>query len=368
MGLIRRSGTKGSVWYVRIKVRGRQVWKSLHTHRKPSPREAAAEEAKLWGEAGYAPPGEPAREKTEASAAVAEFCAWIAANRAPSYSRRISWCLAEASRSIGTASLAGWTRDKIEAFIKEGREGKGWAKGRRAWSPRTGNIHLSMIGRFLGWAVKRDKIVTNPVRDMERAREIQRQPMYLTADQVGKVVAEAAKADARRKESGDPAWVEAAVRIALGTGARVSELLALTWADVDRQGGQVRLIPGKGKRGRSVPIGPMTEAGLGLLGAHGKTERLFPDTRQDSHVIRRVLKKAGVAAGWHVFRHTCASHLVAAGVPLPVVREILGHRDISTTMRYAHNAPGASRDALRRLDFGQGQELEGVAREGYQKS
>ena len=45
-----------------------------------------------------------------------------------------------------------------------------------------------------------------------------------------------------------------------------------------------------------------------------------------------------------------ASHLVMRGVPLKAVQELLGHADIATTMRYAHLAPGVTRDAVMLLD------------------
>jgi len=58
-------------------------------------------------------------------------------------------------------------------------------------------------------------------------------------------------------------------------------------------------------------------------------------------------KKAGLRkVGWHVLRHTFASHLAMRGVPIVAVKELLGHSNIVTTMRYAHVAPSTLRSAI----------------------
>jgi len=67
--------------------------------------------------------------------------------------------------------------------------------------------------------------------------------------------------------------------------------------------------------------------------------------------LNRIRKRAGLPNfGWHALRHAFASHLVMQGVPLKAVQELLGHTDIRLTMRSAHLAPSATRDAVAVLD------------------
>jgi hypothetical protein len=64
-------------------------------------------------------------------------------------------------------------------------------------------------------------------------------------------------------------------------------------------------------------------------------------------IFEPALKKAGIQnASWHTLRHTTASRLIMAGAPLPTVKEVLGHRDIQTTLRYAHLAPSHIQAAM----------------------
>ncbi len=60
-----------------------------------------------------------------------------------------------------------------------------------------------------------------------------------------------------------------------------------------------------------------------------------------------ICKRAGIRRiGWHVLRHTFASWLCADGVPIVVVKALLGHASIEMTMRYAHLAPSSLRSAI----------------------
>jgi len=63
----------------------------------------------------------------------------------------------------------------------------------------------------------------------------------------------------------------------------------------------------------------------------------------------RARKKAGIDVNFHDLRHSCASLLINMGVPLEVVRDILGHTTVKTTERYAHLEVDRQEEALMKL-------------------
>jgi len=75
------------------------------------------------------------------------------------------------------------------------------------------------------------------------------------------------------------------------------------------------------------------------------------DNKRLNRRLTTLCKKAALRkVGWHVLRHTFASHLAMRGVPIVAVKELLGHSNIVTTMRYAHVAPSTLRTAIDMLN------------------
>src|SRR5262249_48927482 len=73
------------------------------------------------------------------------------------------------------------------------------------------------------------------------------------------------------------------------------------------------------------------------------------------HPLCSACKRAGLRRiGWHVLRHTFASHLVMRGAPLKAVQELLGDATIVMTMRHGHVAPEVTRNAVQLLDLRRG--------------
>ena len=146
----------------------------------------------------------------------------------------------------------------------------------------------------------------------------------------------------------------------LCAGLRVSEVIALNPADIDWNGGMIRVNNGKGGRDRVIPVNDETIAHLrvwhslrtskGLNGRHAffcgirtKGKRLTARSVQD--MIKGHAKRAGIEKNVspHVLRHTYATNLLDNGFSIREVQELLGHSDVSTTMVYTHVNPEALR-------------------------
>ena len=143
------------------------------------------------------------------------------------------------------------------------------------------------------------------------------------------------------------------VKFAMFTGLRRGELIRLAWNDIDFERGSVTLRNPKG--GKTTAISVSTQALDTIRGLPVTSELVFPGkggmTRYDfKGPWQRIRKAAGLPADFrfHGLRHHFASMLVSSGIDLTVVRELLTHKDMSTTQRYAHLRPDAVREAAQR--------------------
>lgn len=216
---------------------------------------------------------------------------------------------------------------------KIGEVADGFGAGGNA--PGTINRKLAALSVVLKLAVERDLMVRCP--RMPKRKEYEGRLRYYSDDEVDSIL---------DFVKDDPALRDLCL-LAVETGMRQGELLALTRRDVDFKGKIILLGETKGNKRRSVPLTELSAAAAQRMGQPKMDhERLFRDTLSQSYISRRMrawkahrgLPESDEAC-FHTFRHTTCSRLVQRSVPLPIVQRFMGHADITTTMRYAHLAP-----------------------------
>jgi integrase len=225
-------------------------------------------------------------------------------------------------------------------------------KLREELSPKTVNNHLIVLRRML--AVAEEWGLTDRIPRVRWLKVPDSEFDFLTFEVANQLLATA-----------EGEW-RAMILVAAKVGLRQGEILALRWKDVDLAAGKVIVrhsvwagIVGttKGWRAREIDLSPDTVVAF-KAHRHLRGELVFCNgdggmltKNQCRRPLYEACKRAGLRQiGWHVLRHTFASHLVMRGAPIKVVQELLGHRDITTTMRYAHLSQESRRDAVALLD------------------
>jgi integrase/recombinase XerD len=217
-----------------------------------------------------------------------------------------------------------------------------------AGSTRTAARRLASLRRFFSWLVRERLREDDPSLRLKGPRTGRHLPTTLSEIDVDSLLA---------APGGDTALARrdaAMLEVLYATGLRVSELVGLSWSQVNLVVGVVRIV-GKGNKERLVPLGDVARDKLDeylkftrpdILHAR-VSDALFPTTRGAAmtrqafwHLIKRYALKAGLRSELspHTLRHAFATHLLNHGADLRVVQLLLGHADISTTQIYTHLA------------------------------
>jgi excisionase family DNA binding protein len=219
-------------------------------------------------------------------------------------------------------------------------------------SPKTINNTLMCLHRMLVVARKRELIARVP--DFEWMRTRPPEFDFLDFD------------EAKRLLKAASGQLRTMVFTALRAGLRHGEFLALRWEDVVLVAGRIvvrqNVVRGvvdtpKSGKPREIPLGNEVIAEFkshrhlrGPLVFCNGAGVMLTDSEMKNPLMH-TCRRAGLRpVGWHVLRHSFASHLAMRGASLRVIQELLGHASITTTMRYAHLAPRIGREAVRMLD------------------
>lgn len=149
--------------------------------------------------------------------------------------------------------------------------------------------------------------------------------------------------------------------LALNTGMSQEEILKLKWSDIDLFRRTLTTTREKTKRTRTIPVNntimELFKRRTKVRPVNGSNFVFFNnagnliDAGKLKRVFIRTVREAGIKNfRFHDLRHTFATRLVQQGVDLYKVAKLLGHKDISTTQRYAHHYPESLRDGVEVLD------------------
>lgn len=343
---------RGDRWYIDFRFNDPVTGQTRRFKRSTGPgttKREAVELERAWRQEVEQPP-----EAQVHSAAFSGFAHhWlethIRVNRKPSYFRSTEQSLrchivpffGDADlRHVGPETIARYKAAKVKVLAN-----------------KTVNNHLGVISVMFNHAIDWGYADTNPVKKTGLLQVVPQEMKFWDKDQSDAFL------EAVQQTSPD---LYAFFLAALRTGCRIGELFALRWDDVDFVKSQLHVVQNythgqtvspKSNRARVIPMSDRLAEVLkahrhlrGPLvfcqdsGAHLNRDRV-------KHPFWRAIRKAGLRTiRLHDLRHSFASQLVMAGVPLTAVKELLGHATLEMTMRYAHLSPDAKHAYVGRLD------------------
>jgi integrase len=217
----------------------------------------------------------------------------------------------------------------------------------------TVNLEWRHLKTVFNWAVNHDYIDKNPLSGIKPLRVPESEiPRFFEVEEIKKV---------RALFATDP--FKNLVEFYLLTGARLKEPLSLTWDNVDFRR-KLIFIPSvytKAKKHRIISFknDEKLERILKSLPIREDNKLFGPldgspqwtDWWVSRHISLKLTKGKFPWATCHSFRHTFISHLTMQGVPLPTVKEIVGHSSIMTTLRYAHLAPSHKDEMIKKRPY-----------------
>jgi len=221
---------------------------------------------------------------------------------------------------------------------------------------------LASMRTFFRWLAREGKAVHNPFAALHGPRLAKPLPKVLSAEETDRFLAAPLAELERLKREKKPAKREevfgcirdsALFESLYSTGCRISEMMALSWRDIDFANGSVIVI-GKGSKQRLCILGSRAIEALSRL--RRAAEGFVPDggaaaspvflglkgERMTPRDAERRMKKWLAAAELppdlspHKLRHSFATHLLDAGADLRSVQEMLGHSSLATTQIYTH--------------------------------
>jgi integrase len=217
-------------------------------------------------------------------------------------------------------------------------------------APASSNMYLRAAKSAMSTAVRWKLLPSNPFTGGKNIRIPQTLPAYFTKPELEKLLS------LIRQN-----WLKELVIFSVNTGLRQGEVLNLTWDNVDLSRRLIHVELAKGGKRRTVPMNDVVAAMLQTKASRGPVGPVFTlrgkpiEKFSLSHAFKSYVRDAKLPDNlrWHSLRHTHATYLVQAGVPIFSVAKLLGHSDVKVTERhYAALSPENLHDDVNRVLVG----------------
>jgi integrase len=227
--------------------------------------------------------------------------------------------------------------DKLDSVAQE-----------EVWAASTFNHYRSLVSLSYRLAIRNRKLTTNPARSISHRREDNSRIRYLSEDEEQRL-----RKELLMKYSAHLPEFE----LALQTGIRQGTQYNLTWEMVDWQSRMLHIPRTKNEEPLHIPLNDTALAALRMVRARGVEDgRVFLSERtglpleHPRHWFDPALEEAKISGfHWHDLRHTFASRLRMKGTPLEDIADLLGHKGLAMTRRYAHLGPSRLHEVVARL-------------------
>jgi integrase len=223
------------------------------------------------------------------------------------------------------------TPKKIEIVLARAAE-------REKWAPSTFNHYRSLMSLSYRLAILNRKATSNPARSVTHRRENNNRVRFLTEEEEKKL-----------RKIIEAKWAShlPELELAINIGLRKGSQYGLTWDMVDWTGRLLNISRTKNEEAIHIPLNDAAVAALRVAHDQGDGRgRVFQPAKTGAplengrHWFDDALTEAGIKNfRWHDLRHTFASRLRMRGAPLEDIADLLGHKSLTMTRRYAHLGP-----------------------------
>ncbi len=188
--------------------------------------------------------------------------------------------------------------------------------------PATINRDLACLKHLYNKAIDWDLVEYNPVRKIRFLKEPPGRIRYLTSEEINRLFKNC------------PEQFKPVVTIALNTGLRKSEIFSLKWKNIDFKNHILIVEHSKNNEKRILP---MNSTVYNILHKYPRKDEYIFSIKNSRRLFEKAVEKAEIKNfKFHDLRHTFASYLAMSGCNLKTIQELMGHKDIRMTIRYAH--------------------------------